>query len=508
MNGANETIKKCILTALWLSILCVYWVGIIRINFSRNPLFYCADMYTDMMFSVAAWQEKSIFPPGWVFGNQYYAVATPVLAALMLGLTDDPCISMGLASTCMGLGVILSFLWMLRPIFSQLHQRLAAAVLFMTAVLWCGDAVYIVNGWQLFFTMCAYYACYAITSFLSFGCFLRRHTPWSPGFCLMLLLTCAFSFGTGIQSLRQTAITVIPIIAAAGWETADRIRHSKPVSRKTLLLTGVLALSNLAGVLYAAAVAAPKHEIFGSLSFSYVPDVFSAVRNILNLFGDGWILGLAAIAAACFCLASGKGKQGAEGLCVWLFLCLVGAAVVLAIDSFTAMHIRPIYYFLLFPMAATVFVCFLVRNKAVNCVLAAGVLLLSLASGRHSLQFLPVWQDGHPLQAVSDCLEENRISVVFTQWNLGGKIGIASDFRIRVGFWDAADDVFESVEYLCDPAVFDSDPSACAYIVSGAKNLALARDRAEARQAELHILRYFPELDLYIFTSDHRLMEP
>lgn len=506
MNRNNDSIKKQVLTALWLSILCVYWIEIIRINFSRNPLLYCADMYTDMMFSVAAWQKKSIFPEGWVFGNQYYAVATPVLAALMYGLTNDPCTAMGIASTCMGLAVVFSFCWMLGPIFPHRHQRLAAAGLFMTAVLWCGDAVYTVNGWQLFFTMCAYYACYAITAFLSFGCFLRRHSPWSPGFCVMLLLTCAFSFGIGIQSLRQTVLSVIPIALAAGGETAGRLWQSKSVSRKTLLLTGALALSNLAGILYAAAVAAPKHEIFGSLSLSPAPDLLSAFGNILGLFGDGWILGLAALAAACFFLVCGKRKRRTDSFLTCLFLSMTGAAVIFAIDSFTTMQVRSIYYFLLLPMAAVVIVYCCPRSKTVNGVLAAGILLLSLVSGRHSLQAFPVWQDDHPLQAISDHLEENQISVVFTQWNLGGKIAIASNFRIRVGFWDAADDVFEPVEYLCDPAIFDAEPSACAYLVSGAQNLALARDRAEARQAELRFLRYFPELDLYIFTSDQPLM--
>ncbi len=506
MNGSNDRIKKQVLTALWLSILCVYWIEIIRINFSRNPLLYCADMYTDMMYSVAAWQKKSIFPEGWVFGNQYYSAATPVLAALILGFTDDPCIAMGLASTCMGLWVVFSFHWMLKPIFPPLYLRLAAIVLFMTGVLWAGDAVYTVNGWQLFFTMCSYYACYAINAFLAIGCFLRRHCRWSPGFWIIWLLTCVFSFGTGIQSLRQTAITVIPIFLAAGWETAHRIRQGKPFSSKSLLLTGTIALSNLTGVLYAGALSVPKHEIFGSLSLSPVPDLVSAVGNILRLFGGGWILGLVTLAASCFFLISGNRKPYAQSFITFLFLCMAGTAVIFAIDSFTTMHVRSIYYFLLLPMAAVVIVYCCPRSKTVIGMLAAGILLLSLVCGRHSLQSLPVWQDDHPLQAVRNCLEENRISVLFTQWNLGGKIAIASDFRIRVGFWDAADDVFESVEYLCDPEIFDTAPDQCAYLVSGVQNLSLAQERARAKQADIIVLEYFPNLDLYLFISNETLM--
>ena len=510
----NRTTKSCelpwdwFLTILWLSIMCLYWTEIIRINFSQNPLFYCADMYSDMMFSVAAWEKASIFPEGWVFGNQYYAVATPVLAALMYGFTHNPCIAMGIASTCMGLSVILSFAWMLGPIFPQRHQRLAAVVLFMTVALWSGDTVYTVNGWQLFFTMCSYYACYAIAAFLSFGCFLRRHSRWSPGFCMMVLIAVLFSFGTGIQSLRQTAIMVIPLIAATGLEQVDRVLHHKPLSRKSILLTGVLSLSNLAGILYANAVSAPKHEIFGGLSFSPIPDLVSSFRNVLNLFGDGWILGIGAITAACVYLVRAASQKTTNSFFTCLFLYAVSTVVVLAIDIFTMMYVRSIYYFLLFPMAVILFVYLFARSKTVSCILAAGILLLSLISGRHSLQSLPSWQDDHPLQAVSDCLEENQVSVVFTQWNLGGKLAIASGFRFQIGFWDAADDVFESVDYLCDPSVFDSDPSDCAYIVSGSQNLTLAQNRARAKGAEIHILKHFPELNLYLFTSDRQLMAP
>lgn len=506
MNRMNA-IKESFPAILWLSVLCIYWIGIIRINFSPNPLLYCADMYSDLMYGAAAWQEQSIFPEGWVFGNQYYAVATPVLAALMFAFTDDPCTAMGIAATVMGLGVSLSFSWMLKPIFPLLRQRLAAVVLFMTAVLWCGDAACTVNGWQLFFTMCSYYACYAITAFLSIGCFLRRHNRHTPSWFPAVLLTCFFSFGTGIQSLRQTAITVIPILAAAGWETADCLRYHKPPPSDTLLLAGVLTLSNLLGLLYAAAVSAPKHEIFGNLSLSPAPDLLSAFCNLLGLFGNGWLLGLFLLAAAALYLVSGIEHWHRSHLLACLFLCLTATAVIFLIDNFTAMQIRSIYYFLLFPLAAVLFTHWFTESKTVSSVLAVGVLVLSLIGGRHAPQSLPAWQADHPLQAVCDSLDEHGISTLYTQWNLGGRIAVASGFHVEVGFWDAADDVFEPVEYLCDPAVFDAAPDQCAYLISGAGNLELAQSRAAARQAEILVIEYFPELDAYLCTSDKALME-
>ena len=154
-------------------LLGIYWGAILHINFAKNPTWYCTDMYSDMLYSVEVWNQKSIFPNGWVFGNQLYVVATPVLAALFYGLTQDPCVAMGIASTLMGLGVVVSFYWMIRPFLMGLDERLMAVVWFMLAILLAGNPVGSTRGWQLFFTMCSYYACYAITVFLAFGCYLR-----------------------------------------------------------------------------------------------------------------------------------------------------------------------------------------------------------------------------------------------------------------------------------------------------------------------------------------------
>ena len=163
--------EEYFLTVFWILILCIYGIAIAFINFSQNPQLYCTDMYSDMLYAIEVWHQKTIFPDGWVFGNQLYAVATPVLAALMFGITKNPCIAMGIASSIMGVGVIASFGWMLKPIFPKLHERLAVVVAFMTVILLCGNAIHDVNGWQLFFTLCSYYSCYAITVFLAFGCF-------------------------------------------------------------------------------------------------------------------------------------------------------------------------------------------------------------------------------------------------------------------------------------------------------------------------------------------------
>ena len=46
-------------------------------------------MYSDAQIAKLMWEQKTIFPKNWIFGNQYYVIATPVLAAVMYGICGD-----------------------------------------------------------------------------------------------------------------------------------------------------------------------------------------------------------------------------------------------------------------------------------------------------------------------------------------------------------------------------------------------------------------------------------
>ena len=59
---------------------------------------YCnSDTFADMQVARRMWEQKSLFPSGWTFGNQCYVVATPVLTALFYGLLGN--INLSMAST-------------------------------------------------------------------------------------------------------------------------------------------------------------------------------------------------------------------------------------------------------------------------------------------------------------------------------------------------------------------------------------------------------------------------
>lgn len=110
------------------------------------------------------------------------------------------------------------------------------------------------------------------------------------------------------------------------------------------------------------------------------------------------------------------------------------------------------------------------------------------------------------MQQVSDFLDQNEITTIYSHWNFGEKIAIASNFDIRVGFWDYSMDVFNSVKYLCNPSIFDADISHCAYVVSGKDTFNKATEVAEERGTRLRLMQHFPEFDIFIFTADQKLM--
>ena len=92
---------------LGLIILCIR--AILIINFQGFPRYCDTDMYSDTLVAKLMWEQKTLFPQNWVFGNQFYVIATPVLCALFYGVTGNLNFSMGLAFTVMGLLILVSF---------------------------------------------------------------------------------------------------------------------------------------------------------------------------------------------------------------------------------------------------------------------------------------------------------------------------------------------------------------------------------------------------------------
>ena len=250
VNGTNMNLNHSWKKNGWAYILLVLLLGYLTafsiINFVGLPWFIGADTYGDTLIARYIWEQKSIFPEGWVYGNQYYVIATPVLAALFYGLTGSMNLAMALATSTMTVFLLFALWWMLRPFLSR-TQILLTEVTLVSAAL--AMNLYYKLEAQLLFVMASYYACYLLTILVVWGdylhCLFLKKKLLCPSFLLGLFL----SFTTGMQSLRQTCIMVLPLLAFEGLRVLAMIFRKAQWTWAPTLRTIGCAVSNLAGLL-------------------------------------------------------------------------------------------------------------------------------------------------------------------------------------------------------------------------------------------------------------------
>ena len=108
---------------------------------------------------------------------------------------------------------------------------------------------------------------------------------------------------------------------------------------------------------------------------------------------------------------------------------------------------------------------------------------------------------------VAASLVERGITTVYSPWNCAEQLALASNGEITGGFWDQPSVPFKSMEYLCDPRVFDAAAEECAYVFLDAHHGQLAAEEAQRRGATFTLLGEFPEDSIWVYVSDVNLME-
>ena len=108
-----------------LAICCMFaFLSVYTLINMRTLAQFCnSDVYADMQVARRMWEQKTLFPEGWAFGNQFYVVATPVLAALFYGITGNINLAMGLATEMMTILIFLSLGWLLRELSGFAESR-------------------------------------------------------------------------------------------------------------------------------------------------------------------------------------------------------------------------------------------------------------------------------------------------------------------------------------------------------------------------------------------------
>ena len=365
-KNKSEKIFSVILTVLLLAFLGL----VFYVNLSCNPEYYDGDIYNDINYAKEAWKAKSIFPKDWIFGNQTYVVATPVLAALFYGIIGNGFTAMAIASCIMTVLIVLTYDWMTRTLFSY-NERMAGFLFLIGVLLLKAHVATSQQGIQAFFTMASYYACYLINAFIVYGCYIRlRKGEFSGKHIAMPVIGIALSFGTGMQSLRQTAVMALPLVACEILMIIIySIRDKKFAISSSTLFSAIVFVSNIAGLIAMKFIEINQNSIYGTTAFvkslkEFLKKGFFNVEYVVLTFGlDSLELRVRLVVSTVFLLIIligfilcvkdfFKNKCIDQGRFALVMLLTLGCVSVFAAGVLTDVVNRALYYFMIYPLLA------------------------------------------------------------------------------------------------------------------------------------------------------------
>lgn len=371
MLKLKEKKKSDITLSVILTILLLAFLGLVFfVNLSCNPEYYDGDIYNDINYAKEAWKAKSIFPKDWIFGNQTYVVATPVLAALFYGIIGNGFTAMAIASCIMTVLIVLTYDWMTRTLFSY-NERMAGFLFLIGVLLLKAHVATSRQGIQAFFTMASYYACYLINAFIVYGCYIRlRKGEFSGKHIAMSVIGIALSFGTGMQSLRQTAVMALPLVACEILMIIIySIRDKKFAISSSTLFSAIVFVSNIAGLIAMKFIEINQNSIYGTTAFvkslkEFLEKGFFNVEYVVLTFGlDSLELRVRLVVSTVFLLIIligfilcvkdfFKNKCIDQGRFALVMLLTLGCVSVFAAGVLTDVVNRALYYFMIYPLLA------------------------------------------------------------------------------------------------------------------------------------------------------------
>ena len=500
-------------TIAFSAVLAVMFGAIFYINFNAGPSCYNSDMYADMNLAKLMWQEKTLFPESWVFGNQLSVVSTPVLAAIFYGITKNIITSMAIASSVMTVLVFISYCWMLKP-FTKLYARLGSFAAMVAVVFVAGNPATDTNGAQLLFTMASYYACYLIAAFIVFGCYARlKLGVKTKSFVPVCIIGVLLSFGTGMQSLRQTAVMIIPLICCEIVLTFfDKFIKKEKLGKVNLysaILVSVFSLANILGVAVAKILPINQNTIFGSTELYIGKDIINNIVGsgkklmlLLSVYCDGHaflklytllVISFVVIITVLIIIKAVRNKEY-SAVDILLFVMFASVLVIVVINAFTKLHIRSIYYFMTFPLFA-ICVCRVsekisivsTNKKLINILKYILLIIVSFSlvcASVIGVAIINIYQTkkNEICYEVSEFLESKNYSYAYSSFGDSGQTAVASNDTISEGsfLWYYSATPLKPTTYLQIPDIFEKEDSEhSVYLFKESEYESYAEDAAE-----------------------------
>ncbi|MBQ6824268.1 MAG: hypothetical protein IJP27_06430 [Clostridia bacterium] len=516
--------KTALAAALLGGVALLYLFSYLIINFKGFELFADFDIYADTAYAMEAWKHKSIFPENWVFGNQYYVIATPVVCAFFYGLTGNINLSMILATTLLTVLMLLALWWMLAPFTSRLQQLGAAAVL-LGGIITRQVASDHYEG-VLFFTMAGYYSCYLLTIFVVIGDYLRAVRDGKP-LRLSTLLSCLLMIATGMQSLRQTAVLTLPLIAVELLRLLFLLIQKHRLKKAQLMPTlsvGLYTLSNLIGLVLIKLLDPPSTTIYGDMGLrtaGWAEAIEVNLRVIRRLSGlgyaleepNGWLFfavallinGLAWVGFFLSLRRAIKNRSAEDPVLLTQLILLTAMVALFAANLVIDMNVRSIYFF---PWYAFIAVSMgsLLRlpwKTAVAAMLTLACTVNWFAGYRADVA-AALKADSTPnvYREIAAYLEETDCRYLYGAWTSTARVAAYTNGQVQAGGY--YDGVFHILPYINRQDIYTEDHNKHALYLLGDDGWA-AHGLAKAQGATLTKVAEFGQ-EYTLYSSDKQLM--
>lgn len=529
----SERVFSIILTVLLFAFLAL----VFYVNLSCNPEYYDGDIYTDINYAKEAWKAKSLFPQDWIFGNQIYIVATPALAALFCGLFGNAFTAMAAASCVMTLLIVLTYDWMMRTLFSY-NERTAGFLLLIGALFLKSHLATSQQGIQVFFTMASYYACYIITAFVVYGCyirirqrkFLKKHIPTA-------VIGIALSFATGMQSLRQTTVMVLPIVVC---EIAliifDSVKNKKFFVTKSALFSALIFVSNIAGLVAVKFIKLTQNSIYGETTIEkdplmFLKRIFYNIEYIALTFAPDKLRFIPRFTISAvflsiiligfiFCVKDNiKGKEKSIDRLVLMILFDLGCAGVFGAGVLTNIMSRALYYFMIYPLLAVCASYIIARTEnrrkifiSVTAVFAA--VMISFRAVGTIDEIRAGKKPDTVSHQIANYILDNGYDTVYSTFGLSGRIDgaeniiVASGDKIHLIQFKRIDrsTAMKPVEYLCVKDDFKSRDNEKSLYIFRTYELEKAKEIAARHGVKMTLKAEFGD-GIYLYSMSENLCE-
>lgn len=388
-----------------LLLIVLFTGSIIWTNF-HSAFWYDMDMALNAQVAKLMWCEKTFFPDNWTFGNQYFIIETPNLAALFYGLTHQTTVAMSLASSLWVFILLGTFIWCFKSFVSK-KGLMTGTLCLIGGVIFGTSAASYTKGLQVLYTMASYYACYLEVLLLTLGCWLRLCNG-SPIHGTLWALVILLNFAVGMHSLREMLILGIPLLALSALMLLFQ-KDRKSCIRKASLLALLVLLAEALGYLLIKQLHIPASPNIGGIQTEWSIDLLAAnflnaTKNLLRISGlafikDGeevlplFLCALCVAMAVIIVLVQILRKKDTAPLALSIAFSWVSLLAVFGTGTFF-FKTRDIYFFLYW-LLATLSCAYLISNsQPKRQALLTGALCL-IAAGNYCYNFVPDFVDYH-----------------------------------------------------------------------------------------------------------------